>query len=356
MPETKRGAGTLLFVFPNFRLVSYCYANNDRWNDLSREGKDLKYRKYLKEPLNFVRRHRQKSKVFVVIIFIIFLIIKLSLFNYLNFVSNTEARFIIRDFEKNYLFYNVFGSTDYVELKEDLLANSFTTKSKIYEMLTKVKELAGDSYTEIRYVDLLHGKFNPSPNKRMGFTKKNLSENILYIRISSFGQNSAAKFTKAMENRKTKDFLVLDLRGNNTGNYNEAVHIANDLLPTGTEIVEIECSNSKHIFYSNPIYYEFKKIYVLVDNDSGFCSEMVALSLKDNLGRRVSIIGDETQCIDIGSVYKTYNSRIAINVASIRWNTNSKGAKDLNKFIISLKEIKEFEEDACIAKVINLMQ
>ena len=316
----------------------------------------MKDRRYLKKPLNFMKRHKQKSKVFVVLIFIIFLIIKLSLFNYLNFVSNTEAKFIIRDFEKNYLFHNVFGSSDYIELKENLLANSFTTKSKIYEMLTNVKELAGDNFTEIRYVDFLQGKFNHSSNKRMSFIRKNLSENILYIKISSFGQNAAERFTKAMEDKKNKDFLVLDLRGNNTGNYNEAVYIANDLLPEGMEIVEIECSNSKHIFYSNPIYYEFKSIYILVDNGSGFCSEIVALSLKDNLGHKVTIIGDETQGKEIGYVYKTYNSRIAINVASIRWNTNSKGAKDLNKYIVSFKEIKDLEEDACIAKVIKLMR
>lgn len=302
---------------------------------------------------------KHNSKLFIVFIFIIFLIIKLSLFNYLNFVSISEAKHIIRDFEKNYLYQSVFKSPVYTGLKSNLLSGGFTTKTKIYEMLTAVKILAGDKYTEIRYVDFFGGKFRHSLNKKMVFSKKSLGENIFYIKISSFGENAAAKFTKAIENRKNRDYLILDLRGNNTGNYNEAIDIANDLLPPGLEIAQIECPSSRHYFNSNSLYYEFKKIYILLDGDCGYCSEIVALALKDNLGDNVFLVGDETSEIEVGSVYKTYKCRIAINVASLKWNTNGKIAKELGKHILNVNEVKLTEdegEEACLANVIKLIK
>ncbi|NLN48797.1 MAG: hypothetical protein GX154_06905 [Clostridiales bacterium] len=307
---------------------------------------------------DFLRKQRRNSKFFIIFIFVIFLIIKLSLFNYLNLVSISEAKYIIRDFEKNYMYQNVFNNSSYAELKNNLLSGSFTTKAKIYDMETAVKVLAGDKYTEIKYVDFLRGKFEHSLNRKMKFNKKNLGKNIIYIKISSFGENAASKFTKAIENRKNRDFLILDLRGNKSGNYIEAIEIANDLLPPGLEIVQIEGPSSKHCFNSNSIYYDFKKIYILLDGDCGYCSEIVALSLKDNLKNTVYLIGGETSEIEIGSVYRIYKSRIAINIASLKWNTNGKVARELGKHIISVDDIKptESENEAALANVIKLIK
>lgn len=317
-------------------------------------GNIKKYSKLLK----FLRIQKRNSKFFIIIVFITFLIGKLSLFNYLDLVSISEAKYIIRDLEKNYMYQSVFSDPIYTGLKNNLLSGSYTTKTKIYEMIINVKKLAQDTYTEIKYVDFLKGKFNHSFNRKMVFNKKNLGQNIIYIKISSFGENAATKFAKALESRGNRNFLILDLRGNQSGNYIEAIDIANDLLPPGLEIVQIEGPSSKHYFNSNSIYHKFKKIYVLLDGDCGYCSEIVALSLKDNLGDIVYLIGDETSNIEVATVYRTYKSRIAIKMASLKWNTNGKIAGELGKHIISFNDIKQIERENedVLANVIKLIK
>ena len=314
---------------------------------------DLKDKRSLEKSFAFLKEHKYKSKIFVIFIFIVFLLSKLSLFNYLGFISISDAKSIIRDFEKSYLYDSVFNNSQYMEIKSKLLKNRFTTKSKIHDLIIQVKKLAGDNYTELKYVDFLQGKFNYSLNKKMHFNKKNLGDNTIYVKISSFGQNAALKF-----NKKNTDYLVLDLRGNYTGNYYEAIQIADDLLPEGLAIVQIEYSNSKHFYNSDSIYYDFNKIYVLVDKNSGYCSEIVALALKENLKDKVVLIGNGTMGIEIGSIYKSYNNKIGISIASLRWNINGKGIKELNKYIIDNKHIKleNIKDNICLIEIIKLIE
>ena len=106
------------------------------------------------------------------------------------------------------------------------------------------------------------------------------------------------------------------------------------------EVVEIEHSNSRHYYNSNSLYFDFNKIFVLLDENSAYYSEMIALTLKENLGDRVELVGKSTKGGDIGLIYKSYYNKIGINIASLKWRVKGKGSSEIKKYITDYKDIK----------------
>ncbi|MCK9216416.1 MAG: S41 family peptidase [Firmicutes bacterium] len=306
----------------------------------------------------FIKKYRYKSKVLVVLIFVIFLLSKLSVFNCLGFIGMNEAKLIIKEFEKCYLYNDVFKDEKYIETKNKLFIKGFTTKAKIYDLISEAKELAKDNTTEFRYVNFLQGKFSHSFSKGSPIKRKHLNIDTIYIRLDNFHEGTAHKFSKILEKEDAMNSLVLDLRGNNMGSYIEAIQIADDLLPEGNIIAQIECSNSKHLYCSNPFHYNFDKVYILVDNESGYCTEIIALALKENLKDKVMIIGNETMKMKVGFVLKEYNSKIAINIAHLNWNVKGKSAADLSKHIYNYNDIesKDKNDNVSLEKIMEIIK
>lgn len=319
---------------------------------------DLKNKNVKQKYKKFIKKYRYKSKVFVILVFVIFLLSKLSVFNCLGFIGISEAKLIIKEFEKCYLYNDVFKDKKYLERKEKLFIRRFTTKTQIDDLVSEAKVLAKDNITEFRYVNFLQGKFNYSFSKGLPIKKKYLDIDTIYIRLDNFREGSAYKLTKILDKEYARNNLVLDLRGNNMGSYIEAIQIADDLLPEGNIIAQIECSNSKHLYCSNPFHYDFKKIYILVDKESGYCTEIIALALKENLRDRVMIIGKETMKAKVGFVLKEYNSKIAINIAHLNWDVNGKSAADLSKYIYNYNDImaKDKNDSVSLEKIIEIIE
>lgn len=107
---------------------------------------------------------------------------------------------------------------------------------------------------------------------------------ILYVKLSSFAQNSALEFVNAFKqmDRMPKGVIV-DLRGNGGGYMHIATMIANIFLEEGQTILYTEGRNS-------PLQYEkannlgfFKKgaLVVLVDEGSASSSEIFAGAMQD---------------------------------------------------------------------------
>jgi len=300
----------------------------------------LKEKSYFRGHKAFIKRYRYKSKIFIALVFVIFLLNKLSVFNCLGFIGSDEAKLIIKDFEKYYLYNEVFQNKKYIEIKNKLLEKRFATKSGIYDLIIEAKELADDNLTELRYVNFFQGRFTHLFNKKVNISRKRPKKNIVYIKLNNFGENAAYKFAKTLEKEKITDCLVLDLRGNNMGSYIEAIQIADDLLPEGSVIAQIECSSSKHLYCSNPFYYSFNTIYVLVDKESGYCTEIVALALKENLKEKVIIVGNKTMAMEVGSILKEYNNKIGISIAHFNWHIEGKSAADLGDYVLNYNDIE----------------
>jgi len=131
-----------------------------------------------------------------------------------------------------------------------------------------------------------------------------LDDNIGYIRLTEFREDSYKEFRKGLETLKEKgaDSLILDLRNNPGGLLNVAIEITQEFLPEGEVIVSTKSrnpsqnnisksSNKNGAFLSWPMA-------VLINEGSASGSEILAGALKDN--KRAITIG--TKSFGKGSV------------------------------------------------------
>ena len=117
-----------------------------------------------------------------------------------------------------------------------------------------------------------------------------------YIKINRFAATTHDEFMEAMERLKTEGMnqLVLDLRGNPGGYLGQAVAIAEEFFPRGTELVS---TSSRHTRFNNEYFsrrdgiFKDKPVILLVDEGSASASEIVSGALQDHdrgliVGRR----------------------------------------------------------------------
>ena len=119
-------------------------------------------------------------------------------------------------------------------------------------------------------------------------------DEIGYIRVSSFiGLDTTKEFVVALNKLKDTKALILDLRGNSGGLFQNAITIANLFLNHGT-IVQVTARHGKKNIYKatkDGCIYE-KPLAVLIDEDSASASEILASALHDN--HRAILIGTKT--------------------------------------------------------------
>lgn len=120
-----------------------------------------------------------------------------------------------------------------------------------------------------------------------------LDNNIAYIRISMFDQDTGKEFKKAIKEIESKDAegLIIDLRQNPGGYVNQCVIVADELLDKGIIFYTEDRNKNKEITYSKE-----KKVNIpyilLVDGGSASASEIVAGAVKDR--KAGLIIGEKT--------------------------------------------------------------
>ncbi|HKL17688.1 MAG TPA: S41 family peptidase [Halalkalibaculum sp.] len=123
-----------------------------------------------------------------------------------------------------------------------------------------------------------------------------LDEKTGYVKINRFAATTHEEFMEAMQEMKDKGMerIVLDLRSNPGGYLAQAVAIAEEFFPRGTELVS---TKSRHTRFTNSYYSrrdgEFKEepVIVLIDEGSASASEIVSGAVQDHdrgliVGRR----------------------------------------------------------------------
>lgn len=174
-----------------------------------------------------------------------------------------------------------------------------------------VKKLRGKPGTDVHITIL-----RESAGKLMDFTitreiihiqdVKNtqiLKDNIGYIRLTEFREDSAKEFRKALDELKNAGAtsLILDLRNNPGGLLNVAIEITEEFLAEGKTIVS---TRGRHEAENTVSYSKNKKhlvkwpMVVLINEGSASGSEILAGALKDN--KRAIILG--TKSFGKGSV------------------------------------------------------
>lgn len=158
---------------------------------------------------------------------------------------------------------------------------------------------------------------------------KKLNNDIGYIRILSFiGLDTPSDFIVALNRLKDTKGLILDLRGNSGGLFQNAILISNLFMKKGTIVQVIARQGKKNTYtaqdegciYDNPIV-------VLVDNNSASASEILSSALHDN--KRAILVGTTTY--GKGLVQKVFSlpDKTGMNLTIARYLT-PKG-EDINK-------------------------
>ena len=126
---------------------------------------------------------------------------------------------------------------------------------------------------------------------------KKINDNIGYIRLTAFNENSSTQIKKKI-NKFTKDKkikgYILDLRNNPGGLLSQAIKISDFFLTNG-EIVSTKSrkeSENRRWFANKGDIINGKVLIVLINYGSASASEIVAGALKDN--KRAILLGENT--------------------------------------------------------------
>lgn len=155
---------------------------------------------------------------------------------------------------------------------------------------TKVKILVGRDGQEISF-DITRGQI-PVHSIDAAFM---IDETTAYMRMIQFSRTTYAEFMKAAIELRMKgmEHLILDLRSNSGGYFDQALLISNEFLTRGQGIVYMEGLNTAREEYHADGYGMLQdvNVSVLIDEASASSSEIVAGAIQDNdrgavVGRR----------------------------------------------------------------------
>lgn len=154
---------------------------------------------------------------------------------------------------------------------------------------TKVK-LEIQRGQEIKTFEITRKKITTNP-----VIAEKLDNNIGYLEVTSFDENTAENFKSKYEELKAQgiDSLIIDLRNNGGGLVEEALKIADYIVPKGKELlVTVDKDGKEKVEKSKEDVLIDMPIVVLVNKNSASSSEILAGALKDL--NEATIVGTTT--------------------------------------------------------------
>jgi len=148
-----------------------------------------------------------------------------------------------------------------------------------------------------------------------------------YVRLAHFSTHASADVAAACDTLRTQGAraLLLDLRGNPGGTFDEAVAIASQFLPSGVTVVSTKgrASDADQVYKSTRARPELSwPLAVLVDGGSASASEIVAGALQDH--DRAVLVGDTTFGKGVSQqIYPLRGSQGALQLTVSRYYTPS---------------------------------
>ena len=145
-----------------------------------------------------------------------------------------------------------------------------------------------------------------------------LTDEIGYIRIKTFGNDTASQFETAISDleRAGAKGVVIDLRGNPGGLFDQGIRIADRLLPEML-ITYTEDKDGNRTEYSSDAACTDLKFVVLVNGDTASTSEVLAAAIKDSgIG---TILGEQTYGKGVVQMTHVYPDGTAVNVTAMQY-------------------------------------
>ncbi len=115
-----------------------------------------------------------------------------------------------------------------------------------------------------------------------------------YVKITTFSNGTAEEFRIAVNQLKSKDCtkLIIDLRGNTGGYVDEAIKIAQMIVPEGIIITARDKMGNGTVYSSNLKTSPFEKCVILVDSMTASSAEILASAMQDS--GAAAIVGEQT--------------------------------------------------------------
>ncbi len=153
-------------------------------------------------------------------------------------------------------------------------------------LLVKRKD-AVQKYTIVRKEIELKAVSTKIPNN------VNLSEDVGYIRLSSFiSKNAGKEFEDILIKFRNKKGFIIDLRSNPGGLLTNAIYISNLLLPNGIIVSTVDRDGYKETQKASRMPVTNKPLVVLINKGSASASEILSGALKDN--KRAVLVGEKS--------------------------------------------------------------
>lgn len=240
----------------------------------------------------------------------------LELLRLVKYDRFTENEKIIDFVKTNYLYYNTIN--DFPKLSEDFKNKKKITDADVLKFLEYVVS-EKDYFTYFIY-GKSYDEFIKSEGAVELVTKK-IDANTNYLSFSNFTEGIGEKVEQYLRNLHSteKKNLVIDLRNNTGGLMNEANKIIDLLLPKCTMSYLMYRDGNKMNYYSDSDQIKFRKIIILVNENSASSSEILTLSLKKHLNN-VVVIGHKTYGKGVGQLtYENKKLRHIILLTNFYW-------------------------------------
>lgn len=149
-----------------------------------------------------------------------------------------------------------------------------------------------------------------------------LEKDIVYIRLSRFGNNTAEELETLLENLLTEQSagLVLDLRSNPGGSLTTAINVADQFLDTGPILIE-RFGNGDEKQYTADAEGRAQDIplAILIDEGSASASEVLAGAIQDR--ERGVIVGNTSFGKGTVQTWARLSNGGGIRITTARWLT-----------------------------------
>jgi carboxyl-terminal processing protease len=149
-----------------------------------------------------------------------------------------------------------------------------------------------------------------------------------------------------------KKYLILNLRNNRGGIFESCIKIARLLLPECTMLKAKH--RNKTVEYTNTgiNQIKFDKIFILINENTASCSEILCLMLQQLLDN-VVVMGKKMYFKECGQ--HTISSRkynYIFSITDFKWFINDKTSSDIKDIIYNKEEL--FDLDSCYRYILKL--
>lgn len=204
---------------------------------------------------------------------------------------------------------------DITGIKDEALVASMIKGQENTETVLTILRQSESSTIDVRVI-------RKKITAKLNIRSEMLQDNIAYIKLKMFDENISKNFIKQLDKLVDEgaESLIIDVRDNPGGLYNEVVSLADRLLPEGTIVYTEDRQGKKEVKKSDAKELDMP-IVVLTNGNSASASEILAGAIKDF--EKGELIGTKT--FGKGLVQSTYgfDDETGLKVTIARYFTPS---------------------------------